>query len=84
MIIQVFFVNALSSSLFVSISIIIEDPFGEGIRLLATSLPTRSTLFIQILIVGTPFLYVAHFQVDLHFLILLLPICDETSSKTRA
>jgi len=52
MIIQTFFVSAISGGVLQAISKIIEDPTSV-IDLLATSLPTQSTYFIQIVFVST-------------------------------
>ena len=52
MIIQTFFVTAISGGLLSTLSDLIEHP-TEIINLLANSLPTQSTFFIQILLVDT-------------------------------
>jgi hypothetical protein len=52
MIIQTFFVTAISGGLLSTLSDLIERP-TEIINLLANSLPTQSTFFIQILLVDT-------------------------------
>jgi hypothetical protein len=52
MIIQTFFVSAISGGLLSTLSDLIEQP-TEIINLLANSLPTQSTFFIQILLVDT-------------------------------
>jgi hypothetical protein len=52
MIIQTFFVTAISGGLLSTLSDLIEQP-TEIINLLANSLPTQSTFFIQILLVDT-------------------------------
>lgn len=52
MIIQTFFVSAISGGLLSTLSNIVEQP-TEIINLLANSLPTQSTFFIQILLVST-------------------------------
>lgn len=51
-IIQTFFVTAISGSLLEEIKEIVEDPLS-AIDLLATSLPAQSTFFIQLAVVGT-------------------------------
>jgi len=52
MIIQTFFVSAVSGSLISQITAMVENP-TMIVSLLADSLPNRSTYFIQILLVGT-------------------------------
>lgn len=52
MIIQTFFVSAVSGSLVSEISAIVNNP-SEIVTLLANSLPNRSSFFIQILLVDT-------------------------------
>eukprot|EP00339_Tiarina_fusa_P008824 CAMPEP_0117054938 /NCGR_PEP_ID=MMETSP0472-20121206/38072_1 /TAXON_ID=693140 ORGANISM="Tiarina fusus, Strain LIS" /NCGR_SAMPLE_ID=MMETSP0472 /ASSEMBLY_ACC=CAM_ASM_000603 /LENGTH=882 /DNA_ID=CAMNT_0004770715 /DNA_START=137 /DNA_END=2785 /DNA_ORIENTATION=- len=52
MIIQTFFVSAISGGLLGALSNIVKEP-GLAIDLLADSLPTQSTFFIQILLVDT-------------------------------
>lgn len=52
MIIQTFFVSAVSGSIIAKISEIIDDPLSS-IDLLANSLPGQSTFYIQILLVDT-------------------------------
>jgi hypothetical protein len=52
MIIQTFFVTAISGGLLSTLSDLIEQP-TQIINLLANSLPTQSTFFIQILLVDT-------------------------------
>ena len=52
MIIQTFFVSTISGSLLSTLSNIVEQP-TEIINLLANSLPTQSTFFVQILLVDT-------------------------------
>jgi hypothetical protein len=52
LIIQTFFVSAISGSLFKEIKKIIEDPLST-IDLLANSLPAQSTFFIQLAFVST-------------------------------
>lgn len=52
MIIQTFFVTALSSSLMQELRRLLETP-GEIVSLLATSLPGKSTFFIQLCFVST-------------------------------
>jgi hypothetical protein len=53
-IIQTFFVSALSGTVWSELSNILMNP-GEMIDLLATSLPTQSTYFLQIILVNTFF-----------------------------
>ena len=52
MIIQTFFVSAISGGLLSALSNIAQDP-SAAIDLLANSLPTQSTFFIQVLLVDT-------------------------------
>ncbi len=52
MIIQTFFVTAISGAILEEIKKLVEDPLS-AIDLLATSLPAQSTFFVQLAFVGT-------------------------------
>jgi Calcium-dependent channel, 7TM region, putative phosphate/Late exocytosis, associated with Golgi transport/Cytosolic domain of 10TM putative phosphate transporter len=52
MIIQTFFVSAVSSSILDEIAVVIDQP-NKLVQILAVSLPTKSVYFIQIVFVGT-------------------------------